>query len=76
MKFVTAHNLADDREATFSADNSAEWIVSYCYLSDKWQLHNLMVHRDDGRLVELYDALPITYGAESIGCGDWAVLRG
>lgn len=55
----------------FTASVTAEWGVAYAFCEENNRLSELYSHRDAGTLAAMYAKLPMTYGKQSVACGDW-----
>lgn len=58
-------------ELTFAGSVGASYAVAYGYCEENHRMSELFSHQQDGKLDELLAKLPMTYGKQSVGCGDW-----
>lgn len=69
---MRAFNLLTDVELYFDELTTPEWAVAYGYCVDHGLTSALFASLADRRFPEFFKTLPVTRGARSIACGDWA----
>ena len=71
-----AFNILTDEEIHFDGRTSAEYAVAYAYCEENNLMSTLFSHCLSLTLQEFYKTLPMIYGRQSVGCGDWAAKNG
>jgi len=53
---------------------SSEWAVCYSYCREKNLTSSILNSAHDGIFEDFKKTLPLTYGKQTISCGDWTIL--
>ena len=64
-------NALTDQEVIFDDRTSPEYAVAYAYCEENNLMSTLLYHCHALTLPEFYKTLPMIYGKQSVGCGDW-----
>jgi len=74
---MKVHNLITGATLEFDRNTTAAYAVAYGYCEEKGRLSELFTACHNGGVPAFLNTLPMHYGADSVGCGDWAaVIRG
>lgn len=69
---IKVWNALTDVEQYFSTNaHDAASAVAYCYCEEHKMLSTYFYHLHSWKIEEFLRTLPMTYGRESVGCGDW-----
>jgi len=69
---MKAHNLLTGATLEFDRNTTAAYAVAYGYCEEKGLLPALFAACHNGGVPAFLNTLPMHYGADSVGCGDWA----
>lgn len=72
---ITAHNLLNDNTVSFDANTTPLWAVCYAYCEENHLMSALFASAQDLRFEEFAKTLPVTEGAKTIACGNWACIK-
>lgn len=68
-------NALTDEEVHFDDRISAEYAVAYAYCAENNRMSALFYHCHALTLPDFYKTLPMTYGKQSVCCGDWITKK-
>ena len=64
-------NALTGDEVHFDDNTAAEYAVAYAWSEEHNLMSALFYHCHALTLPEFYKTLPMIYGKQSVGCGDW-----